>query len=504
MRLTILHFNDLHGRLEQLPRLATLIQRERTEALTRGRTVLVLDGGDSSDRAVWESDITHGRANFAMLEAMGVQATVVGNGEALQWGRTALQKLVASVHFPVLAANLVDLADPSRLAVPGLQASCVIQADGFKIGIIGVTAVYTNGYDRFGYISTDPLPALQREVAALKTWGAHFILLLSHLGYATSEEKKTWLDPNAFTDDEAATACPEIGAIVGGHSHVLLEAPVMIGDIPIVQAGEYGRYLGRLDLDVNPDTGRVVRHEYCLLPTEDVLPASTISATEEFVREEASHLLDIRLGTASVDLPHFFDQSSPFANRVADALRAICQAELGILFSGFVYQGLKAGPITRRDLYEAIPGSSHVTAAQVSGAQIRRMVERMLASPYRTESFNPKRNSPPLGLPACSTNVQLVYDLPSPFGSPTGVLREGAGGEDESSALNEILIDGRPLDSSHRYRLASTYYTLNPITDEPEYDYIGLEPGQVIENVRVEEVLWEIVEDWIKTAGPIA
>jgi hypothetical protein len=84
------------------------------------------------------------------------------------------------------------------------------------------------------------------------------------------------------------------------------------------------------------------------------------------------------------------------------------------------------------------------------------------------------------------------------------VLREGAGGEDESSALNEILIDGRPLDSSHRYRLASTYYTLNPITDEPEYDYIGLEPGQVIENVRVEEVLWEIVEDWIKTAGPIA
>src|SRR5574337_376518 len=112
MRLTLLHFNDLHGRLDQLPRLFTLIQRERAEARTRGRAVLLLDAGDSSERKVWESDITKGRANFALLEAMGVQASVVGNGEALQWGRAALERLVASVHFPVLAGNLVEAADP--------------------------------------------------------------------------------------------------------------------------------------------------------------------------------------------------------------------------------------------------------------------------------------------------------------------------------------------------------------------------------------------------------
>src|SRR5438093_638327 len=131
MRLTILHFNDLHGRLDRMPRLFSLIQRERADAARAGRHVLLLDAGDSSERSQRESDVTKGRANFSLLEAMGVQATVVGNGEALQWGRTALARLVASVHFPVLAANLVDCADPTRLAVPGLLRSIMLKADGF-------------------------------------------------------------------------------------------------------------------------------------------------------------------------------------------------------------------------------------------------------------------------------------------------------------------------------------------------------------------------------------
>lgn len=288
-RLTLLHFNDLHGRLEVLPRLFTLIQRERTAALALGRAVLVLDGGDSSDRAQWESDLTQGRANFALLEAMGVNATVLGNNEP-QWGRAALAKLVASVHFPVLAANLIDVADPSQLAVPGLLASTLVDLDAIKVGVIGVTAVFPNVYDRFGYQSIEPLPAIQREVAALKAQGAHFVILLSHLGYATSEIKKTWTKPDDSADDDIAAACPEIGVVVGGHSHTVLETAVRVGEVLIVQAGEYGRYLGRLDVDIDPTTGRVVAQAYQLISTDGVAPDPTINATLELVREEAARL----------------------------------------------------------------------------------------------------------------------------------------------------------------------------------------------------------------------
>ena len=91
---------------------------------------------------------------------------------------------------------------------------------------------------------------------------------------------------------------------------------------------------------------------------------------------------------------------------------------------------------------------------------------------------------PPLGLPAHSANVHINYD-PIHY------------------TLQEIIVDGQPLEPARRYRLASTYFTLNDLSDDREYDFIGLEAGQVIENIRVEEVLWEIVEDWVKRHSPI-
>lgn len=287
--LTILHFNDVHGRLDALPRLFTLIQRERASALRQGRAVLVLDGGDSSEGGQWESAATQGRANFALLEAMGVNATVLGNNEP-QWGRAALERLVASVHFPVLAANLSNSADPSQLAVPGLQASTLIDLVSFKVGLVGVTTVVPNAYDRFGFQAIDPIPIVRREAAALKAQGAHFIILLSHLGYAPSETKKTWTNPNDITDDVVAAACPEIGVVVGGHSHQLVERPMLIGNTLIVQAGDLGRYLGRLDVDIDPATGRGRTHAYQLFSTEGVPPDPTINATLELVREEVARL----------------------------------------------------------------------------------------------------------------------------------------------------------------------------------------------------------------------
>ncbi len=483
MRLTLLHFNDLHARLDRLPRLAGLVQRIRQQAQAEGRAALLLDAGDSSDRAVWESDITKGRANFALLEAMGVQASVVGNGEALQWGRTALEKLVKSVHFPVLAANLVDCADPNRLAVPGLKSGHLLDIQGFKIGLVGVTADFGRAYERFGYKAIDPLPVLQSEVAALKELGAKTIIVLSHLGYAPPEERAKWPNPNIVTDDQVAEACPEIAVIVGSHSHTTLERPLEHAGALILQAGDYGRYLGQLELTLDDVTGRVLGYEYALHSTEDAPPDPTISALLDFVREEAAGLLDARLGEIPADLSHYFDRQSPFAGLVADALREVAGADLAIFFAGFVHEGLKAGPVTRRHLYQAIPGSAHATAAQVSGVQVRRMLEKMLASKYVSESFDPKRDEPPLGLPAVSSSVELSYDLAFPPGE----------------RVKDCQVDGRPLDPRARYRLASTYYTLNDISDDPEYDFIGLEPGQAVENVRVEEVLWEIVEDWMRS-----
>jgi 2',3'-cyclic-nucleotide 2'-phosphodiesterase (5'-nucleotidase family) len=488
MRLTLLHFNDLHGRLDQLPRLATLIARARAQAHAQGRRVLLLEGGDSSDRKVWESDVTKGRANFTLLNALGVDVSVVGNGEALQWGRAALARLAQSAAFPLLAANLVDLADPAQLAAPDLRASHVFDVEDGRVGLIGVTARFGTGYIRYGFDAVDPIPIIQREVAALNAQGVRFIILLSHLGYfdRPAEEKKTYEARGDFDDEYVARHCPGLSVIVGAHSHAKLAQPLVVGETLIVQAGAFGEWLGQLELEVDSATGQVVSYAGQLHACDSSVPLdSALSATLELVREEAERLLAAPIATATRDWPHALDAPSPFAALTADALREICQADLCLLFSGFARRGLSAGPITRRDLREAFPGGVHVTAATVSGAQITRLLNRMLLSKFRTESFDPRRGEPPLGLPAVSSNVQFAFDLA------------------RAEPLLSVAVDGQPLDPARRYRLASTYYTLNDVTDDPDYDFIGLEPGQTIENIRVEQVLSEIIEDWLRARGTV-
>lgn len=287
MQLTLLHFNDLHGRFDQFPRLFTLIQRARTSAPSNGFQSLLVEAGDSSSREIWESKATQGRANFALLEAMDVQATVLGNAEIQLGNREALTRLVASVHFPVLAANLLDLADPTHPAVPKLKASHLIELNGFTLGLVGITAAFRDDYEHLGYLAEESLEILRREIPTLKAQGAKLIILLSHLGVRRPEEDPK---PALLTDDKVAAACPEIGVIVGGHSHTVLQTPLVVGETLIVQAGSHGHYLGQLDLTLDSDSGRILDYTYTLHATEHVPPDSTIASVVDLVREEAERL----------------------------------------------------------------------------------------------------------------------------------------------------------------------------------------------------------------------
>lgn len=292
MRLTLLHFNDLHGRLEQLPRLFQLARRERAAAQAQGRQVLLLEGGDSSDRKRWECEVTQGRANYSLLEAMGVQASVPGNSETLNWGRQALGRIVAAVGFPLLAANLVDAADPTRLAVTGLKGSVRLHLDGFPVGLIGLTQTFPDGFRQFGYAVVDPRAILRREIEGLREQGARLIILLSHLGLTTTAgTQQSGELPNALHDDTVAAGFPEIAVIVGGHTHSELHVPLQKRDTIIVQAGDFGRFLGRLDLEVDDATGRVTEFDGRLIPCGPDVPLDpTIQGTLELVQEEAARL----------------------------------------------------------------------------------------------------------------------------------------------------------------------------------------------------------------------
>ncbi|MBI3242263.1 MAG: metallophosphatase [Chloroflexi bacterium] len=274
-RLALLHTNDLHGQFDQMPRLMTLINRERALATAEGRALLLLDAGDSSERKIWESDVTQGRANFAMLDAMGCQATALGNNEG-RWGLEALTKLVASAHFPVLAANLLppDSDEPPA----GLRTHTWFEIGDLKIAVVGLTSEdKPKLYERLHCRPRPAIEALRDLIPRLRHEGAHLILLLSHLGISS--------------DRKLAAAVPGIHVILGGHSHTFLEQPQRVRKTLIAQLGPNGDFLGRLDLTLDSATRQITSTSYAAIPCgPDVPPDPTLSGLLELVRFEAEVL----------------------------------------------------------------------------------------------------------------------------------------------------------------------------------------------------------------------
>lgn len=266
--LTILHTNDLHARFEPMTRLATLIQRERASARAEGRHLLLLDAGDSSSSDVWESDVTGGRANYTMLEAMGYDAAVIGNSDIV-WDGEALPKLIASVHFVSLAANL--LGTDFETPITGLRTHLIRGFDSLNIAVIGLTT-HEAIHPRFQY--ADPVETLKSFLPRVQAEGAQLIIVLSHLGFEA--------------DQELAAAVPGLHLILGGHTHTVLTEPLRVGNTLIAQTGSHGNYLGRIDFDYDPPTQTVTYKDGFLIPCDSSIPPDpSLSGMLELIQFEA-------------------------------------------------------------------------------------------------------------------------------------------------------------------------------------------------------------------------
>jgi 5'-nucleotidase len=258
--LTILHTNDIHGRMDQLARIATLARRIRDQPATRGRDCLLCDSGDVEDPTLLESNMTKGSAVYAVLRAAGYDLAAAGNGAALRYGPQAVKDLALRFGQPLLAANLPDPAT-GRL-VAGLAPFAILNLASARVAVIGMTAPMED-YALFGISPLDPVTVLPSLIAKVRGKGARTVILLSHLG--------------AMDDRELAARAPGLDLILGGHSHTELYPPVMVGRTIIAQAGDRGRFLGRLDLDLQPLTGRLTLRRAELIPVTDDIPGDPVT-----------------------------------------------------------------------------------------------------------------------------------------------------------------------------------------------------------------------------------
>ena len=271
VKITILHTNDVHSRIEPFPmdgstlqgrggvaRRSTLIQQIRAEE----PHVLLFDAGDFFQGTPY-FNLFDGQLELELMSKLGYDAATFGNHE-FDNGLQGLLKHFDKANFPFVSSNY----DFTGTVLEGkINEYLIFQRGGVKIGVFAVGVdleglVDPNSYK--GVTITDPIAVAEQYTRFLKNdLQCDLIICLSHLGYSYENEK--------VSDLKLAAHSRHIDLIIGGHTHTFLERPTEVrnldGHITLVnQTGRSGVYLGRLDFLFDRATGRsrIVANNYVI------------------------------------------------------------------------------------------------------------------------------------------------------------------------------------------------------------------------------------------------
>ncbi|MFL5786248.1 MAG: bifunctional UDP-sugar hydrolase/5'-nucleotidase [Bacteriovoracaceae bacterium] len=379
-RLTILHTNDHHGHFFPnkdgeygLAARATLIKQIRDEVRKDGGHVLLLDAGDANTGTP-QSDMLDAEPDFKGMGKLGYDAMAIGNHE-FDNSLATIFKQRTWAGFPFLSANIY-YKNTSRRVFPSHIEK---KFDGLKVTIFGLTTedtpIKSNPIYNKGLRFTPVVDEAKKIVPHLKK-ETDVLIAVTHAGHYVDGDHGA----NAPGDVEISRAVKGIDLIVGGHTHAALFSADNQNGTIIVQAGDWGKYLGRVDLEIVD--GKVTLKEYKLIPINLLSSAGKIAqdpSMAEFLtpfKTRGDAALQMELGTSEVELvgDRFVVrfQETNLGNLIAEAYRQKFKADFAITNSGGVRATIPAGKITLESLMTVLPFGNEVGVAKMTGAEIEK------------------------------------------------------------------------------------------------------------------------------------
>ncbi|WNR43386.1 bifunctional metallophosphatase/5'-nucleotidase [Paenibacillus roseipurpureus] len=364
-RLVILHTNDIHSHFEQMPKISAYFDRVRRH--WQPHQVLTLDIGDHMDRMFPETEGTNAIANLEIMNATGYDAMVLGNNEGLTFTPDWLRSVVLEhAKFPIIGSNITDMK--TNETPDWMLPSLILKKSGFRIGLIGVTAAYQDYYQLLGWYVTDPMKAVSAHVRQLRPH-VDIVIVMSHLGLRT--------------DQRMAEELEGIDLILGGHTHHLLEEPLLLSGTYICAAGKFGQYAGHIELAYDPAQRRIAELNGRVVPmTAESEEDSSVTTLLEHYRIASTAALAAEVAQLRQPLRLDWYGESPLGNLLAAGIRRWTSAEIGLVNSGQLLQGLKEGGLTRGRLLEICPGPINPCRMELSGADIRQALEESLLDEF--------------------------------------------------------------------------------------------------------------------------
>ncbi|MEK4425536.1 5'-nucleotidase C-terminal domain-containing protein [Solibacillus sp. FSL K6-1523] len=434
-KLSVMHVNDTHARVENFPKLMTAVNDFRATSSES----LLLHSGDAFTGTLYFSEFK-GQADIQYFNELGFDAMTFGNHEfdlgSSPEGHKALADFVKAANFPFISANVDFTKDTNFTGLftdlnssepenGKIYAGMVKEINGEKVGIFGLTTEETESVSSPDKVTFENyIKEAEKAVKAFEGMGINKIIALTHIGFDDSAE----ID----NDQILAQSVPGIDIIVGGHSHTKLDKPFIVDTntvgekkdaTVIVQAGEQANYLGTLDVEFD-EQGVVVAHEGQLIDVAKLAadPKGTkmlaqykekvdVFASKEIGVTLKEPLTNPRLNTTA-DTASVRNSETALGNIITDGMLAKAKSFTGknvimaLQNGGGIRSDIPAGNVTLGQAITVLPFTNTLAIMDITGADLLEAFEFSVRQA-------PKENGGFLHI----AGAQLVFDSSKEVGS---------------------------------------------------------------------------------------
>ena len=419
-----------YGRIGGLDRLATVAKAVRAE---RGDDkVLLLDGGDT-----WQGSLganaTRGQDMADCFKLLAPDA-MTGHWE-FTYGTDRVKELVDSLGFSFLALNIRD----TEWQEPVFDAYKMFEKGGVKVAVLGQAFPYTPVANPRWMIPTWSFGIREEDVRAnvekARREGAQLVVLLSHNGFDV--------------DRKLAGRVPGIDVILTGHTHDALPEAVRVGKTLLIASGSHGKFLSRLDLDVQGGVVKDFRYKLIPLFADAIAPEPEMAAAITKARAPFASELAREVGRTESLLYRRGNFAGTFDDLICAAIIEERDAEIA-LSPGFRWgtSVLPGAAITVEDIHNA----TAITYPQVyrqtmTGARLKEILEDVADNLFNPDPYYQQGGD----MVRCG-GLGYTVDVGKPMGSRISGLTH--------------LKSGRPLEAAREYTVAG-WASVNEGTEGP-------------------------------------
>jgi len=445
--ITIIHHNDFHA--ANVP-FQTAIAGDSVEIMglagLKGLADAVrdtcapslwLDAGDEFTGTP-VSSITKGASQIFLIRMMGIDAAVLGNHEF----DNGFDRAIAfrdSIGIPVLGGANCVLED----GTPVTQAFLDTTIGGVPVRIIGLVPpdlkTLVLPQNTAGLTMINQVETVRRYLPPKN----RLAIVLSHMGYAQ--------------DSLLATEVPEIDVIIGGHTHTVIHKPHLIGQTGLVesanlkgdqlhrlpgtlilQAGSRGMYLGVLSLivkngDVTSAYGQLILNDGSRSQSNPDITVEVDKLEDEFTK-----MLDNTVAVLTASMERIRNKESNIGRWVTDAYKTMIGTDISLMNISGIRKDLNTGEITIRDIWEVSPFGNTLIVFDISGDEIKRMIEYQIRGDYLSLIFS---------------GLQAEIDA-------------------SQNSIQKLTINGVALDENQSFRAVTNSYIY-----EHFHNYFGFDRG---------------------------